>query len=154
MIVMSLTGVRLKNTECSLKTSFTGNVTKFFEPCARTLLQSIDGLLEAAHHLLPLNNITWRLFHIDSLREVSIEEGIFDIQLSKSPVLINSNREEDTNRGHPSHRGKRLAVIDTICLGEPTSNQTSFVTLDCTVGFMLDREHPSTSDDARVRWTW
>src|SRR3954471_8772957 len=64
----------------SLKAPFLSNFTELLKPCPRALFQAINCLLEAANHVLPLNNIPWRLFHKYRLSEIPVEKGILHIE--------------------------------------------------------------------------
>src|SRR3954462_10126220 len=106
----------------SLEAPFLSNVTELLEPCTRALFQAINRLLEAANHLLPLNNIPWRLFHKYRLSEVPIEKGILHIELLKRPVLVDGNRQKDPNRRHAGHWREGVAVVNAVCLSESSGN--------------------------------
>src|SRR3954463_441092 len=84
----------------SLEAPLLGNVTELLKPRTRFLFQAINRLLEAADHLLPLNNITWRLFHKYRLSEVPVEKGILHIELPERPSLVDGNRKKNPNRRH------------------------------------------------------
>ena len=62
-----------------------GHITKAIEPSPRRLFKAIDRFFEATiiPQILPLSPKIWWRINIYSLRKITIEEGILDIQLVK-----------------------------------------------------------------------
>ena len=57
-------------------------------PCSWGLSQPIECLVQSKHPvLLSLDGKTWRLPDEDYLRQLTIEEGRFNIQVMDAPVL-------------------------------------------------------------------
>jgi hypothetical protein len=62
------------------------------------------------------------LFHVDLFIKNAIKKGIVDIKLMNFPITRNRN-EEDQSDGHLfDNRTKGFRVINTLLLGETSSN--------------------------------
>ena len=60
------------------------------------------------------------------LKEVSINEGIGDVKLTKWPILIDGQREHDLNVVEINNRKKSFGMVNMIGMRESLSNQTTF----------------------------
>jgi len=78
---------------------------------------------------------TERRLHINNLREITIEEGVFDTHLIEWPLMGNSESKKSVNKYHFCHRGKSLLIIDTILLCEFPGNETSLIPFNRTIRF-------------------
>lgn len=67
-------------------------------PSARSLLQTINGLIELADHIeMNMINKASRLIAVDNLSEGSMKKGILDIQLMNRPRTGEGQSEDCTN---------------------------------------------------------
>ena len=74
----------------------------------------------------PGNGEAWRLMHVHLL-EVAIEECGLHFHVMDSPSFLGSQREEDTDRLHARHGGKRVVVVDAFLLNEAARHQPRLV---------------------------
>jgi hypothetical protein len=67
------------------------------------------------------------LLTVDSLIEMTVQEGIFDIQLVNGPGMHGGNAENKPNSCRFHHRTESLGVINATLLSETTDYPTSLV---------------------------
>ena len=72
------------------KASIDDNRGETLEPSMRSLLKTIEGMTQPTNHPIQ-NGVPWRWLHIDFLIELTIEEGVLDIQLRNQPLTNRSN---------------------------------------------------------------
>jgi hypothetical protein len=111
-----------------LEASIDDNRGETLEPSSRSLLKTIEGTTQPTNHPIR-NGVPWRWLHIDFLTELTIEEGILDIQLRYRPLTNRGNSKKGPNSGHVSDRSKSLLIVNTILLLKTTRHKAGFVAL-------------------------
>src|SRR4051812_2226677 len=83
---------------CALLISY--GIEKFSEgsvPCSGCLLQPIHSFVKYVHIVRSINVYEpWRLFDVDNLFMLSIQERTLDVHLIYFDILVRSIRQEDT----------------------------------------------------------
>jgi hypothetical protein len=96
---------------------------------------------------------TGRLLHVDILRQKTMETRIAHINLMERPPTGDSNGENHTNGRRLHNWTKSVIIVNTMPLGESTSNETSLVLLKRTIRTMLGFKNPLAANNIFARWT-
>jgi len=133
-----------------LEASIDDNRGKTLEPSTRSLLKTIEGTTQPTNHPIQ-NEVPWRWLHIDFLTELTIEEGVLDIQLRNRPLTNRSNCKKSLNSSHVSDRSEGLLIVMTLLLLEAARHKTSLVALKRVIRVGLDLVHPLASDRSDMK---
>jgi hypothetical protein len=117
-------------------------------PGTGRLLQSIQGLVQAAHQLwLGKIREAGGLTSEDNLTERVVEEDILHIELLKRPVAGGSNGEHCADGGRFDNRAESLVVVNTRALCKPPEDSASLVTVESPIRERLVGKKPFAGDD-------
>jgi hypothetical protein len=98
-------------------------------PDARSLLQTIQGLVETTHVIqISSINKTRRLLTIDNFIKHVVEKGIFDVKMTNMPIIGDGNTEDEADRFRLGNRTGSLVIVDARTLRVAAYYPTSFVT--------------------------
>src|SRR5882762_9274940 len=116
-------------------------------PLARSLLQPIDSLAQAADFgLLTRQRETLRLRHVNFFVKITIEKGRLDIHRMDLPVFQGSESEEEVKRFKAGDRREGFIIVNTMSLSKPFCNKASTIATIC---FVL--EDPFVTDNLAIR---
>ena len=87
----------------TMKTNARDGDDKILKSCFWILLESIYCLSKMTKFILPLSNISLKLHHIYLLLQITIQEGILDIQLEQGSWQIDNNRKQNHDGIQPSN---------------------------------------------------
>jgi hypothetical protein len=73
------------------------------------------------------------LLTVDSLVELTVEEGVLHVQLVNRPGSGSGNAENSPDGRRFDHRTKHLTVVDAVLLGEAANNLARLVTSESPV---------------------
>jgi hypothetical protein len=96
---------------------------------------------------------TGRLLHVDILRQEIMEKRIAHINLTDRPPTGDSNGENQMNGSRLHNWTKGVIIVNTMPLGEATSNETSLVLLNRTIRTMLGFKYPLATNNVCARGT-
>jgi hypothetical protein len=96
---------------------------------------------------------TGQLLHVDILRQKTMEKRIPHINLTECPPTEDSNGENQVNGSRLHNWTKGVIIVNTILLGEATSNEMSLVLLNGTIWSMLGVKNPLAANNICARWT-
>jgi hypothetical protein len=82
-----------------------------------------------------------------------MEKYIAHINLTECPPTGDNNGENQTNGSRLHNRTKSVIIVNTMPLGEATSNKTSLVLLNRTIRTMLGFKNPLAANNICARWT-
>jgi hypothetical protein len=85
---------------------------------------------------------TGRLLHVDILRQKTMEERIAHSNLMERPPTGDNNGENQTNGSMLDNWTKGVIIVNTMPLGEATSNKRSLVLLKRTIRMRLGFKNP------------
>jgi len=128
-------------------------ITSRDERLAKTLISSRGRLFETIQcplksaYIFRWSSDTGRRLHINNLRYITIQEGIFNIHPIEWPLTSNINSKKIANRCHFYH-----SVINSILLCESSSNETSLIPFNRTIRFDLDFVNAFTAHWICTRW--
>ena len=88
-----------------------------------------------------------RLTTIDDLSELSVEEGVLDVQLASLPLDGEREGEDDVDRRRFNNRAERLIEVNALLLGETAKHPTCFVVVKGAIGLELVAKDPVAGDD-------
>ncbi|CAL1397372.1 unnamed protein product [Linum trigynum] len=131
-------GIRRGGTE----TKFTESSREFFIPITRCLTKPINGFMQPTHSCVSRLAKTLQKFHIDLLINITVQEGIVDVQLMNMPPTTDSDRDEAMNSDQIGNGGEGILEIKTFDLSISLCHKTIFVTLYRPIGIKLDLEDP------------
>lgn len=94
------------------------------------------------------------LLTVDRLRECSMEEGIFDVQLMDGPVTTEHDGEDGADRRRLVDGAECFVVVDAGLLREATEYPSGLVVCNRSIGVELVAENPLTGDDVGVGGSW
>jgi hypothetical protein len=133
-----------------LEASIDDNRGKTLKPSPRSLLEAIEGTTQPTNKTIR-HRISWGWLHIDFLSELTIEEGVLDIQLRDRPLTNSCNSKKSPNSSHVSNRSKGLLIINTVLLLETPRHKTSLVALKRAIRASFDLVHPLACDGRNIR---
>jgi hypothetical protein len=120
------------------KTNLREAITDPRIPCLRGLLQAVKKALQLANMgWIPRVFKTGQLLHVDILRQKTMEKRIAHINLTERPPMGEINGENQANGSRLHNWTKVEIIVNTVLLGEATSNETSLVLLNKTIRTML-----------------
>ena len=111
-----------------LEASIDDNRGKTLKPSPRSLLKAIEGMSQLTNKTIR-HRVTWGWLHIDFLSELTIEDGILDVQLRDRPLTNGCNSKKSPNSSHVSNRSKGLLIVMTMLLLETMCHKASLVVL-------------------------
>jgi hypothetical protein len=117
----------------------------------RSLLKTIEGTTQPTNHPI-WNGVTWRWLHKDFFTELTIKEGVLDIQLRNGSLTNRSNCKKSPNSSHVSNRSEGLLIVTTLLLLEAVRHKTSLVALKRAIRAGLYLIHPLASDRSDIKW--
>jgi hypothetical protein len=82
-----------------------------------------------------------------------MEKRIAHINLTERPPTGDSNGENQANGSRLHIRTKCVIIVNTVPLGEATSNETSLMLLNGTIRTMLGFKDPLAANNICARWT-
>ena len=94
------------------------------------------------------------LIHINELMEITMEEGVGDVQLANMPVFADGKCQEEANSGDFNDYTKCFMIINSFLLVESFSNEAGFVPVRDIVKRGLDFIDPFTSNDSSIGGSW
>jgi hypothetical protein len=86
----------------------------------------------------------------DRLRESTVEEGIFYVELLNGPGTTDSSSKHHTNSGQFYNRAEGLIVVDSGALSETPKDPTGLVAIKGPFSMELVREDPLTGDNVEA----
>jgi len=122
-------------------------------PGTACLLESVNCLSKLGDETAAIRSFEsarWKL-HEDLLIEISIKECTEEIEDLDRPVFSSGHGEDSTKAGEFGNGCKGLSVVDTIDLGETSSDKTAFVLGNLALGVLLDLEDPFGPNDVLAR---
>ena len=124
-------------------------------PSSSSLLKTINGLPKLGDKMTRIEacEVRWKL-HEDLFVKISIEECAVEIEDFNGPIFTSSHGEDHMEAGESGNKCKGLSVVNTIDLGETTSNKTGFVLGDLALGVLLDLEDPLAANNVLARWSF
>ena len=99
-----------------------------------------------------VNKALW-LDHVDCFVEVTVEEGVADVELRDGPPGGACDREDGPYGDWFDDWAESVSVVNAVGLCESASHKSSFVAFDGSIGVFLDFIEPTISDHvAGCRW--
>lgn len=87
-------------------------MAEFVIPCARRLLKTINGYVQATNKRNRVGGSkARRLFHINHFMKVTIKKNIADVQLAKGPTTRQGKSENNLDSGRLHNRAEHLKVV-------------------------------------------
>jgi hypothetical protein len=122
--------------------------TKAKEPGPRRLFEPVQGLDKLTHMVRPiLVDEAGRLVAVDAFREITMEKGVFDVELVDKPPPCRREVQYSPDGGRLHHRGERLVEVDARSLREPADNPPSFPAVEAAIRLQFVLEQPLAGDD-------
>jgi hypothetical protein len=112
------------------------------------LLEATTSFVKFAHKI-GMRGATkprW-LLHIKLLFQNTVKECILHIQLTKTPIARNNNREDQTDGSRLDHMTKYIIIVNAIPLLKAFGHQASLIAIDGPISLLLDFKHPLTFND-------
>ena len=81
------------------------------------------------------------------LRQIAMEEGVFDVELMHRPIASSSQMKDGANRRRLDHRRECLVEVEARALREAADNPSGLATLETAIRMKLVLEDPSAGDD-------
>jgi hypothetical protein len=107
-------------------------------PGARRLAQPVQGAVQMARHAPPSSFVARRLFHVDLLLQLPVEECCLDVQLLQLQVVRSYHRQQRAQRGVLADGGEHLVQVEAFPLPEALGHQPGLESLDVAVVVSLD----------------
>jgi hypothetical protein len=92
------------------------------------------------------------LLTIDHFIEMTMEEGIFDVELMNGPSVREGKRENDANGSGFNYRAEGFIKVDAGLLREAAYHPTGFVTGKRTIGVIFVAKNPFSAHNVGTRW--
>ena len=103
--------------------------------------------------LRSLDGETQRLSDEDRLRQLTVEEGRFYVQVMDVPVLYCCQSQKQSDRLHARYRHKDFFKIDALMLDKVLGDEARLVLDNGTALIPLDLVHPLQADRT-ASWRW
>jgi hypothetical protein len=153
-------GTSIKNEESSIELGFNKNqreqiAGKLVVPCPRSLLQTVQRLVEVADQVrLSRVEETSGLCAINHLSQHIVEECVLDVELVDLPIPWESKGQDGANRCGLHNRAESVIIIDAGAMCEPAKNPLGHVPLECPVSLELVLEYPLIGDNIGIVGAW
>jgi hypothetical protein len=124
-------------------------------PCLRSLLQTIERLVQSAdqNRTTGVHKPCW-LAAVDCLGQSAMKKCILHFELVHRPRPRERQRENSAHCSRLHHWTESLIIVHSGMLSEPPKDPTRLVALQSTISTALDCPNPLAGDHIATRQTW
>jgi hypothetical protein len=102
----------------SRKSSINKKFFRFGIPSLGIFLNTINILLKETNKSSVIKHTTTRLFHVDLLLKISMQEGRFNIHLMDLPFMLSNKGKNKVDGIHFGYMGTSFIIVNSFNLGK------------------------------------